>query len=450
MSETPLVSPDDLLAALAPRPGAVERVGVEVECGLLDPATGRNARYLGPSGVRAVLEEVLRSWGGRPEEDGGQLTGVRLPDGSSVTLEHGGQIEYSSTPGPGVGAAVQEVRSALERLAELSAGFGLALVPGGNLPFGGLADVDWVPMSRGAVMRQYFAELGPAGARAPQVMALSLSTQVTLDFLGPEDFTRKLRMQTAAAPVVSALLVNSPLHDGRPCGLLSHRAWGWLRTDPQRNGLLPPGLRADVSAGDLVDWALGIPLIHYRTGDGRYRRAPDGTFADLLRDGLHDGAPPTAAHWAGHLAQLWTDTRVRRTLEVRGADGPPQRHLAALPALWTGLSYHPESCAEAWELTRHHTAEEHRAARAELPARGLDTRLGDTPVRPLAAELLRLARAGLEARVAAGLEPRHVPSYLDPLEEIVATGRTFAQQCLDRWEGDLNADPARYVAAHRV
>ncbi|MFD8600097.1 glutamate-cysteine ligase family protein [Kitasatospora sp. NPDC059646] len=440
----------DLLAALTPGPDRTEQVGVEVECGLLDPATGIGARYAGPRGVRAVLEAVLRQWGGEPETDAGRLTGVRLPDGSTVTLEHGGQIEYSSTPGPGLGKTMDEVRAALARLADLAAGFGLALVPGGNLPFGRLADVEWVPMTRGAIMRRYFADLGPDGARAPHVMALSLSTQVTLDFLGPEDLTRKLRMQTAAAPVVSALLVNSPLHEGRPFGPLSHRSWAWLRMDPRRTGLLPPGLRPDVGIEDVVDWALGVPLIHYRTEDGRYHRAPDGSFADLLRRGLSDGTPPTPAHWASHLSQLWTDTRVRRTLELRGADGPPHPHLAALPALWTGLCYHRASCDAAWELTGRHTAAEHRAARAELPHRGLDTRLGGTPVRPLAAELLRLARAGLDARVAAGLEPPHVPGYLDPLDEIVATGRTFAEQGLSRWDGDLRRDPARWVAAHRI
>ncbi|GLW57464.1 hypothetical protein [Kitasatospora phosalacinea] len=101
-------------------------------------------------------------------------------------------------------------------------------------------------------------------------------------------------------------------------------------------------------------------------------------------------------------------------------------------------------------MTRGRSAEGHRSARAELPARGLEARRGGTPVRPLAAELLRLARAGLEARVAAGLEPPHVPALLDPLDEIAATGRTFAHQRLERWHGDLRTDPARYVAAHRV
>ncbi|MEU9041647.1 MULTISPECIES: glutamate-cysteine ligase family protein [unclassified Kitasatospora] len=437
---------------LAPfRPARGERVGLEVECGLLDPATGLAARYFGPRGVLAVLEEVLARWGGERLADAGRLTGVRLPDGSLITLEHGGQIEYSSAPVPSVAEAVADMRAALERLAEPAGRFGLALVPGANLPFDRLRDMRWVPMSRGAIMRDHFAGLGAAGSRARYVMALSLSTQVTLDYLSPEDFTQKLRMQMAAAPVVSALLVNSPIQEGRCDGLLSNRCWAWLRMDPYRSGVLPPALRPDVTADDVVDWALGVPLIHYRTPDGRYHPAPPGrTFAELLRDGYGDGSRPTADHWAAHLDQLWTNTRVRRTLELRAADGPPYPFVAAVPALWAGLTYHPESRAAAWELLGRYTLREHRAALAELPAQGLATRLGGDPVRPLAVELLRLARAGLAARVAADLEPPHVLGYLDPLDEIAATGRTFAEWCLRRWYGDLGGDPARYVAAYRV
>ncbi|WP_329486059.1 hypothetical protein OG618_05540 [Kitasatospora sp. NBC_01246] len=98
----------------------------------------------------------------------------------------------------------------------------------------------------------------------------------------------------------------------------------------------------------------------------------------------------------------------------------------------------------------HYTPQDHHAALAALPALGLSAKLGGDPVRPLAAELLRLARAGLSARVAAGVEPPHVPACLDPLDDLVETGSTFADRCLRRWRGDLHRDPARYVAAYRV
>ncbi|MFE6055572.1 glutamate-cysteine ligase family protein [Kitasatospora sp. NPDC056446] len=441
---------DDLRSLFLPPHEPRELVGIEVECGLVRPDTGLATPYFGERGVLAVLEAALEQWGGERQEDTGRLTGVTLSDGGRLTLEHGGQIEYSSPPATSLAAAVDGLRATLDRLSELVGRFGLALLPGGNLPFDRLDDMAWVPMTRGAIMRAHFARLGDGGSRAGHVMAQSLSTQVTLDYLSPGDFTEKLRMQMAAAPVVSALFVNSPLQSGRSNGLLSHRCWAWLRMDPRRNGVLPPALRPDVTVDDVIDWALGIPLIHYRTPDGRYHPAPDRPFADLIDHGLDDGSPPTLTHWAGHLNQLWTNTRVRSTLELRAADGPPNPAIPAVPALWTGLTYHPESRTRAWELLGHHTLREHNAALAALPALGLDTRLGDTPVRPLAAELLRLARTGLAARVAAGLDPPHVLTYLDPLDDILTTGRTFAEQCLHRWDGDLRHDPARYVAAYRI
>ncbi|MFF7636872.1 glutamate-cysteine ligase family protein [Kitasatospora sp. NPDC008050] len=440
----------DLRSPFLPPPDAREQVGLEIESGLVDPRTGRAAPYLGEHGVRTVLETVLAEWGGQPQQDAGRLTGVLLPDGRQITLEHGGQIEYSSTPAASVAAAVTDARATLEHLAQLADRFGLALLPGARLPFDRLDTISWVPMTRGGIMRDFFTRLGEPAGRAPDVMAMSLSTQVTLDYLSAEDFTEKLRMQVAASPVVAALFVNSPLTDGRANGLLSHRSHSWLRMDPRRTGLLPPALRPDVGIDDVIDWALRIPMIYYRTDDGRYHPAPDRPFATLLDQGFDDGSQPTPDHWLSHLSQLWTDVRVRHTLELRAADGPPYQHFAAVPALWTGLSYHAPSRAAAWDLLSRYTQRDHHRAMEALPAQGLRTRLGTEPVHELATELLRLARAGLAARIRAGLEPAHVLDYLDPLDEVLATHRTFAEHCLARWEFDLHQDPGRYVAAYRV
>ncbi|WP_327064290.1 glutamate-cysteine ligase family protein [Kitasatospora sp. NBC_01302] len=441
---------EDLRSLFVPRAGARERVGLEIESGLVDPQTGRAAPYLGENGVLAVLEAVLAEWGGERQQDAGRLTGVLLADGSQITLEHGGQLEYSSAPADGLALAVDDAGAALQRLAELVGRFGLALLPGSALPFDRLDTVSWVPMTRGAIMRDFFARIGEAGSRGTEIMSMSLSTQVHLDYLSPEDFTQKLRMQVAASPVVAALLVNSPLQGGRANGLLSHRSRAWLRMDPRRCGILPPALRPDVGADDVIDWALRIPMIYYRTADGRYRPAPDRPFAALLEQGFDDGTMATFDHWASHMSQIWTDVRVRRTLELRSADGPPYEHIPSIPALWVGLSYHPPSREAAWDLLGRYTLRERRGALDALPSQGLRTTLGGDRVSDLATELLRLARAGLTARVQAGLEPRRVLDYLDPLDEVLATGRTFAEQCTARWESDLRRDPRRYVEAFRV
>jgi glutamate--cysteine ligase len=273
---------------------------------------------------------------------------------------------------------------------------------------------------------------------------------VNLDYLSEADFTEKLRMQAVASPVVAALFVNSPLARGRLDGVLSHRSLAWLRTDPVRTGVPRPALRPDVRFDDLVEWALTLPMVYRVDAAGRFRRAPDRPFGSLVRDGFDDGTAPTPDDWHYHLSQIWTHIRVRRTLELRAADGPPHPHVPAFVALWTGLTYHAPSRTAAWELLGGRRPEDYETATAELPRKGLRTMLGDDRVGDLAAELVRLARQGLQARVDEGVEPPELPGRLDPLAEILHTGETFAEQCARRWKSEFRYDPKRFVNAYRV
>lgn len=439
----------DLHEAFHAPHGTRERIGLEIEAGVLDEATGLAAPYDGPHGMAALLHQVLRDWGGSPQWADDVLTGVHLADGTKLTLEHGGQLEYSSPPADDLVTLVTAMRATMEALAALAQRHRLAIVPGGNLPFDRAERATWVPTVRGGVMRTYFAGLGPDGEGAPHIMRLSTSTQTTLDHLSEDDLASKLRVQVAASPVVAALFVNSPLYAGRLDGVLSHRCRDWLRMDPRRCGSPGPALRTPLTVEALTDWALGMPMI-YRRGPGGYRLAGPQPFADHLRHGFDDGTRPRWEDWLSHLDQIYTTVRVRRTLETRAPDGPPYPYVPAGPALWTGLTYHAPSRAAAWELLRRYTPQENDAAQRALPTAGLATRLGGDSVRDLARHLLGLARAGLQARIRAGLEQPEAAGYLDPLDEIVDTNETFAEQTARRWTTSHRGDPARYVAAHRI
>ncbi|GAA0516935.1 glutamate-cysteine ligase family protein [Saccharopolyspora thermophila] len=441
---------DGLLALFAAPGDGRERIGLEVESAVVDPITGLAAPYAGRGGVRDLLRAVATEFGGEELRDGELLTAIRTPSGMIVSLEHGGAIEYSSAPTDDLATAVEDLRRAMEHLADLARGFGLAIVPGGNVPFNRIENAAWVPKPRGALMRRYFGGLGEAGEWGPTVMALALSTQTTLDYTSDSDLAEKVRMQVAASPVVAGMFVNSPLEGGAPAGVLSRRCQCWLRTDARRCGVLPTGVREKMTPADFVEWALGVPMIYRRTADGCFRLVGDRSFGSLLDRGFPDGTRPTWDDWTSHLSQVWTDVRVRRTLELRAADGPPYPHIPAVPALWVGLTYHRPSRLAAWDLLREHSVDALRRTAAEVPAKGLAARLGDVPVRELGRELLRLARQGLAARVAAGAERAVVLEYLDPVEEILETGTTFADRVLRRWDGEFGRDPARYVAAYRV
>lgn len=440
---------DDLLRSLfAKSPTATEKIGLEVESGVLDVATGRGAPYDGPGGIADILSIAAGELDGELCHEGDNPMGVKLPGGGKITLEYGSAIEYASSPAADIATVVGETRAVLEHLAEIARDFGRAIVPGGIIPFNSIEDTPWVPKQVSPLMWDFFSRSG--SVCGPTLMTLSLSTQVTLDYLDEQDLAEKLRLQVAASSVLGAVFVNSPLANGRLTGELSTRSRYWANMDPDRSGILSVGLCDRMRVADFIEWALGLPMIYYQNADQVYRAAPERSFGDLLREGFADGTALTPESWFCHLSQVWTDVRLRDTLELRGPDGPPYPYLTTIPALWVGLSYDRSARRAAWELLRHYTLADHEAARRELPARGLATRLGGDSVRELAGELLRLARAGLTARVASGVERADVLDYLDPVVEILDTGETFAARCARRWEGEFGRDPAKYVAAFRI
>lgn len=427
-----------------------ELVGIEIESAALDPRTGAAIPYTGESGIGAYLGHLAAQDGARPVHDYGTLVGVQLPDGGGVSLEHGGAVEYSSPPAPCVADLMDIVRAALERLATAAGRFGFALVPGSMYPFTDFEDVRWMPHSRTSIMRRHFESLGSDGMLAPRMMSMTLSTQVSFDFTSPTDLAEKLRVQAAASTPAAALFVNAPLEAGKPCGALSRRMQLWSRVDPARTRIIPVTLREDFTIDRFIDWALDVPMIHRATPDGGRRPAPPVPFRALLAKGFEDGTKPTVRDWRDHLSQIFPDVRLRDTLELRAVDGLPYPALAAVPAFWSGLTYHAPAREAVWELLRDITPEQHYAALDDIAIRGMDAALAGRPVREVAAELLRLSEAGLRARIDSGLERAETLSYLEPLEEVVLTGRTFAERVLDQWHHHPDDFPETYVDTYRV
>ncbi len=449
MDRTQPLSRDDLVSMFTKSKQTEERVGIEVETAALDPETGRSVPYQGERGLGAFLALVLDEVGGDPQFERENLVGLRLADGAQISLENGGAVEYSSPPKANLSDLMDVAKMTLEHIAEIAKHCNIALVPGGNYPFTKIDEVCWVPHPRGEIMRRYFAGQGAASARARETMALTVSTQVTSDYSSAQDLADKLCMQTIASTVTAAMFVNSPIDGGRPCGALSRRMEYFSKLDPNRAGPIPIAVDGTFTIERFIEWALSRQMIYRKNRSGKCE-AVSRQFSSLLAEGFTDGSMPTREDWLSHLSQIYTDIRVRDTLEARTVDGPPYPAIAAVPAFWTGLAYHGPSRAAAWELLRGATVEDHLMARRDIAQRGMSAWFAGRPISEFAGELLRLSDNGLRARVGAGLESEAVLAFLDPLREIVATGKTFADRCLHRWENELRQSPERYVKAFRI
>jgi glutamate--cysteine ligase len=270
------------------------------------------------------------------------------------------------------------------------------------------------------------------------MMFRTCTVQVNLDFSSEADMVKKLRVGLALQPAATAIFANSPFTEGKPNGFLSFRSEIWRDTDPDRTGMLPFAFENGMSFERYVDYALDVPMYFVKRG-AKYIDVAGSSFRDLLA-GKHPALPgerATISDWANHLSTLFPEVRLKRYLEMRGADDGPRERICALSALWAGILYDSQALDAAWDLVKDWTAEEREMLRNEVPRDGFNATIRGRKVRGLARDMVSLARGGLQRRRRLDHYSGQDESYfLDPLEEIVESGKTPAEVLLARYRGE--------------
>jgi glutamate--cysteine ligase len=415
------------------------RIGTEHEKFCFTTADLRPLPYEGRAGIRALLEGLAESFGWEPVLEEGRPIAL-TKGGCSVTLEPGGQLELSGAPLETLHQTCCEVHTHLDELKKIAEPLGVAMLGMGFNPKWRREDIPWMPKGRYRIMRAYMPRRGGLGL---DMMLRTCTVQVNLDFASEADMVTKLRTSLALQPVATALFANSPFLEGRPSGFLSLRSRVWLDTDPDRSGMLgfvhEPGFGFERYA----EWLLDVPM-YFVYRQGRYVDASGQSFRDFLEGRLPalPGERPTLSDWANHVTTAFPEVRLKRYLEMRGADGGRFRTICALPALWVGLLYDERSLAAAADLVAGWTAAELEELRREVPRQGLATPFRGGTVLDLARTVVGLARDGLARRARLNWDGQDETRYLAPLEETCATGRTPAELKLRRfheeWGGSVD------------
>ncbi|MCA9614591.1 MAG: glutamate--cysteine ligase, partial [Myxococcales bacterium] len=310
-------------------------------------------------------------------------------------------------------------------------------------PFAKREDLPWVPKLRYRVMREY---LPTRGKYALDMMLRTCTVQANLDYENVDDAFQKLRIGLRLQPIVAAAFASSPWVEGRATGERSRRLHVWTHVDPDRQGLLPQLWDGPAKYERYVEWALDAPMFLIKRG-GTLHENTGQTFRAFLKDGF-EGLVATHADWETHVNSLFPEARLKRTLEMRGADGQKVGLLPALPAIWKGLLYDAQTRAKAEGFASRIHYDTLEAARPAIANDGLRAELQGRSLQDWAGELLELAESGLERIGALDAEGRDERVHLAPLRALLERGQTPADELLAALP-DETPDPRALVEVAR-
>ena len=440
---SPLIeSRDQLVASFAAgeKPPERWRIGTEHEKFVYADSDHHAPSYTEKGGIRDLLD-ALQAYGWQPVEENGNVIAMSGSDGS-ISLEPAGQFELSGAPLESLHQTCAETGRHLEQVKAIGEKFGIGFLGLGMWPDKTRAELPIMPKGRYAIMLRHMPRVGSMGL---DMMLRTCTIQVNLDYQSEVDMVQKFRVGLALQPLATALFANSPFTEGKPNGMLSYRSHIWSDTDPARTGMLPFVFEDGFGYDRYTEYALDVPM-YFVYREGRYIDAAGLSFRDFLKGELAvlPGEKPTLDDWNDHLSTAFPEVRLKTFLEMRGADGGPWSRICALPALWVGLLYDNQALDAAWDLVKHWTIEERQVLRDSVPKLGLDAPIaGGRTLRDIAGAVLDISHAGLAARGRLDSGGSNETGFLDPLREVVRSGKVPAEVLLEKYHGSWDGDVSK-------
>jgi glutamate--cysteine ligase len=420
------------------KPASAWRIGTEHEKFGFQVEDLHPPPYEGERGIRAVLEGLAGLGWTRIEEHG--LLIALEKNGASVSLEPAGQLELSGATLENLHDTCCETASHLREVKQVAEPLGLGFIGMGFQPKWRRDEMPWMPKGRYRIMRDYMPKRGALGL---DMMTRTCTVQVNLDFSSEADMVRKFRVGLALQPVATALFADSPFTEGKPNGYQSYRSHIWTDTDPDRTGLLDFVFEDGFGFERYTDYLLDVPM-YFVYRDGKYIDASGQSFRDFL-DGRLPALPgerPDMQDWVDHMTTAFPEVRLKRFLEMRGADGGPWNRVCALPAFWVGLLYDEVALQAACDLVADFSLAEIHALRDGVPKHALKLPFRGGRVRDLALRALEIASDGLRRRARLNGEGNDERHHLDTLIEFATTDQTPAERKLElfhgRWGGSVD------------
>ena len=445
VADTPITDRDQLVAVLASgeKPKADWRIGTEHEKFGFRRDDLRPPTFEGERGIEALLTGLTR-FGWEPvQERIGQApahTIALLKNGASVTLEPAGQLELSGAPVETIHDTCAEIGSHLKEVKAVADELDIGFLGMGFQPKWRRDEMPWMQKGRYRIMRDYMPKVGTLGL---DMMTRTCTVQVNLDYSSEADMVKKFRVSLALQPIATALFADSPFTEGKPNGYLSYRSHIWTDTDRDRTGMLDFVFDDGFGYERYVDYLLDVPM-YFSYRNHEYVDASGQSFRDFMAGKLPalPGALPTLNDWSDHMTTAFPEVRLKKFLEMRGADSGPWGRICALPAFWVGLLYDDVALDAAWDLVKDFSMDERNALRDGVPKLALKVPFRGGTLLDLAREAVKISAAGLQRRAVLNSSGADESGFLTPLIEVAESGETSAERKLalyhGAWQGDID------------
>jgi len=426
-SDEPITDERQLIEyfAHAAKPKEKWLIGCEHEKFPFRLSTLQPVGYEEPRGLRDFLL-AMKEFGWQPVMEGETIIGLTR-GAQAISFEPGGQVELAGAPLTNLHEIAVETNQHLIEVNRVGEKLGIGFLGIGFHPTAKREDISWVPKQRYRIMREYMPKKGALGL---DMMLRTATVQVNLDFADEAGMIEKFRVALALQPIATALFASSPFTEGKVNGYTSYRMRCWQDTDPDRSGAVPFVFENGFGYERYADYALDVPM-YFVYRDSHYIDCTGQSFRDFMQGKLPalPGAKPTMSDWANHLTTLFPDVRLKKVIELRGADCGSPDMLQALPAFWVGILYDHTARAAAWDLVKGWTAEDRAQLHRDVPRLGFEAGVGGRKAIDVARAALEISREGLRRRamVSGGKDEM---GYLDCLFEIAASGQNRADRLL--------------------
>lgn len=429
------------------KPKEAWRIGTEHEKFGYCRDTLKPLPFEGARSIDAVLQGLRDRHGWSEVREGGQLTGLEKGL-CNISLEPGGALELAGAPLETIHETCDEVNQHLSEVKDICDDIGAGFIGLGAAPHWMHEEMPLMPKGRYKLMDAYMGKVGTMGRT---MMRRTCTVQVNLDFSSEADMVQKMRVAIAMQPIAVALFANSPFFEGKLNGHKSWRSRVWRDLDPARTGMVPFVFEDGFGFERWVQYALDVPM-YFVYRDGKYIDALGMSFRDFMAGKLPalPGETPTLSDWADHMTTAFPEARVKKFIEMRGADGGPWRRLCALPAFWVGLMYDQNALDAAWDLVKGFDAETREGLRVAASVDGLQAQVNGIKMHDLAREAVAISHAGLVARArpgAGGMIPDET-HFLNALQESVESGKVPADELIEHYHGDWNGDVTKVFGAY--